>query len=280
MDERRHATEDRRVDTGRGSLFVRCWAAPQRAHAHDGVPPPIVLFHDSLGCVRLWRTFPQALAECTGRQVIAYDRLGFGQSDPRTDTLDASFVRDEARRFFPMLRGQLGFDRFVALGHSVGGGMAVHCAAAYPSACEALVTESAQAFVEDRTRAGVADAREQFKQRDAFERLRAYHGDKARWVLDAWIDTWLSSGFAGWSLEDALPQVTCPTLAIHGSDDEYGSNLHPETIARLVAGPARIEIVPGARHVPHRERERWVAELVATFLREVRCGGSEQGGSE
>ncbi|AIP64406.1 alpha/beta fold hydrolase [Burkholderia thailandensis] len=271
---RLRAAEDRWIDTGRGRLFARCWPVPHRAGASDD-PPPIVLLHDSLGCIRLWRTFPQTLAECTGRGVIAYDRLGFGQSEPRADTLDAGFVRDEAQRFFPMLREAFGFDRFVAFGHSVGGGMAVHCAAAYPSACEALVTESAQAFVEDRTRAGIVQAREQFEQRDAFERLRAYHGDKARWVLDAWIDTWLSPGFADWSLADVLPQVMCPTLAIHGSDDEYGSNLHPETIVRLVGGPAQIEIVPGVRHVPHRERERWVAERVAAFLREARRGVSE-----
>ncbi|KGV07145.1 alpha/beta hydrolase fold family protein [Burkholderia pseudomallei MSHR4503] len=228
--------------------------------------PPIVLLHDSLGCVRMWRTFPRTLAACAGRRVIAYDRLGFGQSDPRTDALGFDFVRDEARRCFPMLRDAFGFDRFVAFGHSVGGGMAVHCAAEFASACDALITESAQAFVEDRTRAGIVDAREQFKQRDAFERLRAYHGEKARRVLDAWIDTWLSPEFAGWSLAAVLPRVTCPTLAIHGGDDEYGSALHPETIARLASGPAQIEILPGVRHVPHREREQWVAQRVAAFI--------------
>lgn len=85
-------------------------------------------------------------------------------------------------------------------------------------------------------------------------------------MLDAWIDTWLSPEFAGWSLAAVLPRVTCPTLAIHGGDDEYGSALHPETIARLASGPAQIEILPGVRHVPHREREQWVAQRVAAFI--------------
>ncbi|MET5116198.1 alpha/beta hydrolase, partial [Burkholderia pseudomallei] len=79
------------------------------------------------------------------------------------------------------------------------------------SACDALISESAQAFVEDRTLAGIVDAREQFKQRVAFERLRAYHGEKARWVLVAWIDTWLSPEYAGWSLAAVQPRVTSPT---------------------------------------------------------------------
>ena len=77
--------------------------------------------------------------------------------------------------------------------------MAAHCAALYVPACEALIMESAQAFLEDRTRAGILEPRAMFSQDEAFERLRRCHGEKTRWVLDAWIDTWLSPAFAGWS---------------------------------------------------------------------------------
>ncbi|HEX5515773.1 MAG TPA: alpha/beta fold hydrolase, partial [Gammaproteobacteria bacterium] len=148
MNKQRYSTQDSWVDTGQGRLLARCW---QPLHHSTDLrrQSPIVLFHDSLGCVELWRTFPAVLAECTGRQVIAYDRLGFGQSDRRTDKLSIGFIREEAERFFPVLREQLGIDRFIAFGHSVGGGMAAHCAAEYTTACEALITVSAQAFVED-----------------------------------------------------------------------------------------------------------------------------------
>lgn len=263
MDNQRYAIKDSWVATGEGRLFVRCW---QPLNQSGDNPSPIVLFHDSLGSVQLWRTFPAVLAEHTGRQVIAYDRLGFGQSDWRQDKLGVDFIREEAQRAFPTLREQLGFDRFIALGHSVGGGMAVHCAAKYGPACEALITESAQAFVEDKTRAGIMEAKELFQQSEPFERLQRYHGEKTRWVLDAWIDTWLSPEFSDWSLQETLPQVRCPTLVIHGSEDEYGSHRHPEEIARSVSGPAQMEIMPDTRHVPHREHEHWVAKRVAIFI--------------
>ncbi len=251
------------VETGRGRLFTRCWEPPNK---NLGGRPPIVLFHDSIGCVQLWRNFPAVLADQTGRRVIAYDRLGFGQSDPRTDKLSAHFVREEAELFFPVLREQLRFDHFIAFGHSVGGAMATHCAALYAPACEALITESAQAFVERKTRESIAEAGELFKQSEPFERLRRYHGKNTRWVLDAWINTWLSPDFANWSLNDALPRVRCATLVIHGSEDEYGTNVHPQTIAGLVSGPSQLEIMQGTRHVPHREQEDWVARRVAKFL--------------
>ncbi|HYG88904.1 MAG TPA: alpha/beta fold hydrolase [Azospirillum sp.] len=257
---------DVRVEHPRGRIHARVWAPEGGAPA---VAPerPIVLFHDSLGSVELWRDFPAALAAATGRRVIAYDRLGFGRSDPRADTLaPADFIADEARSFFPVLRAQLGFQRFVAFGHSVGGGMAVHCAAAFPADCEALITESAQAFPEDRTLDAIRVAKEQFKDDSQIARLRKYHGDKAKWVLDAWTDSWLHPDFAAWSLAPVLPRVRCPALVLHGIHDEYGTTRHPEMIGQLSGGPARVEIIPDTYHVPHRERPDLIVDRVTAFL--------------
>lgn len=56
----------------------------------------MILLHDSLGSVELWRDFPENLATCTGWPVVAYDRLGFGKSDAHPGKLQANFIRDEA----------------------------------------------------------------------------------------------------------------------------------------------------------------------------------------
>ena len=268
--------QDHWIETATGRLFARSWepaappAASQEAANEDGARrAPIILLHDSLGCVALWGAFPQTLARATNRRVIAYDRAGFGASDARADRLDSTFVRDEAQRFIPALCEQLGIDRFIAFGHSVGGGMAIECAAQYTQRCVALVTEAAQTFAEDRTLAGIRAAREQFRDPAQLAKLARYHGEKTQWVLDAWIETWLSPEFADWSLDAVLPRVQCATLAIHGSLDEYGTRVHPEAIAARVSGPARAAIMEGVRHVPHREQEVQVAEMVAEFLRGV-----------
>jgi pimeloyl-ACP methyl ester carboxylesterase len=264
--------EDRWVDTPRGRLAVRSWRPAEGGRA------PLVLFHDSLGCIDLWRTFPAALAERAGRTVIAYDRLGFGRSDPDPEPLGLDFIEEEARTFFPLVRQQLGLERFAAFGHSVGGAMAAHCAARSGPACLALVTESAQCFVEDRTRAGIQEAEVQFRQPETFGRLRRYHGERSRWVLEAWIRTWLAPAFADWSLEPVLGQVRCPALVLHGLDDEYGSPEHPERIARALGGPVERVVLPGVRHVPHREREAEIVRRVAGFLEALDQGArSDQG---
>ncbi len=245
-----------------GRMFARQWqpAVVETARA------PILLLHDSLGCVELWRDFPARLAAATHRRVIAYDRLGFGRSDARVGRPSKAFIAEEATAVLPVLRAQLHIDRFAVVGHSVGGGMAVEMAARAPSECVALVTMAAQAFVEDRTLAGLRVAQEKFGDPAQVERLARYHGSKAAWALDAWLGQWLDPAFASWTLDAALPRVACPVLAIHGEQDEYGSAAHPRRIVDGVAGKARLEMLPGVGHVPYREQPELVVRLIADFL--------------
>lgn len=252
---------DHWIEHGQGRLFARSWTPPTVS-----ADVPIVLFHDSLGCVELWRDFPLQLSAVTGRKVIAYDRLGFGRSDERVGQPALDFIADEVASYFPAVRARLGITRFIALGHSVGGCMAINVAAELAGDCVALITESAQCFPEELTLRNIAAAREQFKDPGQVQRLQKYHGDKARWVLDAWTESWLHPDFAAWSLETVLPRISCPVLAIHGTQDEYGTTLHPQMIGRLCSGPTRVELIPDTFHVPHRERPEDIVQLIADFV--------------
>ena len=247
-----------------GSVFVRRWlTAP-------GDGPPVVLLHDSLGSVEQWRDFPEALARATSREVIAYDRLGFGQSTPRAARPSVDFVSDEAASFFPALQRALGFARFALFGHSVGGAMALAIAASQRAACEAVITEAAQAFVEPCTLAGIRAAKAEFDRPEQFARLTRWHGAKARWVLEAWSEVWLSPEFSSWNLDEQLACVCCPVLAIHGDRDEYGSLEFPRRIARGVGSSAELAILDDCGHVPHRERREEVLRLTSSFLERAR----------
>lgn len=256
---------DRWIASPGGRLFTRTWE-PQKACCDT----PVVLFHDSLGCVELWRSFPAALCAATQQRVIAYDRLGYGRSDPCTAPPLHTFIEDEPTTSFAALYAAFQLEQFIALGHSVGGGMAVHCAGHYAEQCTGLITIAAQSINERRTRQGIQDAQAVFEAPEQFAKLEKYHGDKARWVLHAWTDIWLHPAFESWSLRPALEQVDCPTLVLHGEKDEYGSHRQPEQIARYVHGPAHCEILPGIHHVPHREAEALVVHLASQFISRVK----------
>jgi pimeloyl-ACP methyl ester carboxylesterase len=255
-------TQEHWVELPQGRLFARS-RVPEAAEAGRAA---ILLFHDSLGCVALWRDFPERLAEVTGRRVVAYDRLGFGRSDPHPGPLAPDFITAEATGSVPALCAQLGLEALVPFGHSVGGAMAVAVAARWPERCSAVITMAAQAFVEDRTTAGVREARDAFRAPGQIERLARHHGTKARWVLESWTGTWLSPRFAGWTLDADLACIRCPLLALHGDRDEYGSRRHPERIVAHAGGPAAMEIIADCGHLPHREQPEAAIRAVARFL--------------
>ncbi|MBS0215673.1 MAG: alpha/beta fold hydrolase [Proteobacteria bacterium] len=247
------------IELPAGQLHVRCWGTPTTR-------APILLLHDSLGSAALWRDFPDALVQATGRQVYAYDRFGFGESSARHQRPSIRFIEEEATQVFPALMDALSLQRCVSFGHSVGGAMALTIAAKHPGRCEAVVSLSAQASVEQRTLDGIRAAQARFAQPGQLDRLARWHGDKAAWVLDAWAGVWLSPGFRDWSLIPTLAEIHCPALVIHGDGDEYGSVEFPRSIAANVPGPVRLEILEGCGHLPHRERREEVLEIVAAFL--------------
>lgn len=245
-----------------GKIFVKIWNPPK---VQKDIP--LVLLHDSLGCVETWKDFPEKLCRQIERQIIAYDRLGFGKSSARKERPSANFIEEEAETILPALLNALEIKTFSLLGHSVGGAMAIACAAKYPDSCQFIITESAQAFVEDRTREGILKAQENFEIPEIFAKLAKYHDQKTKWVLDAWIGIWLSAEFADWSLQTILPHVKCPALVIHGDQDEYGSIKFPQMISKMVQGPSEEKIIPDCGHIPHREKPKLILSLIADFLK-------------
>lgn len=255
------ATEEFSIRVPDGTVYARKWR-PEKTLSDV----PVVLMHDSLGCVDLWRGFPEALAQNLSRPVFAYDRLGFGKSGPRVEPQPLDFIVEEAMMYVQFIKTGLSISSYILLGHSVGGGMSITIASHDPN-CKAVITISAQAFVEELTRAGIINANKDFEQPDHFERLERWHGEKARWVLDAWTDTWLSPDFADWSLDGCIGNVRCPVLAIHGAKDEYGSTAFAEFITGKSGGVSELLILENCGHMPHKEEPETVRKAVRNFLK-------------
>lgn len=255
-----HSTEEF-VTILKSKIYVKRWYPSEKSNTI-----PLILLHDSLGCVEMWRDFPRVLSEKLGCEVIAYDRLGFERSSSRSELPSLRFVNEEAEVYLPTLLARLGVKKFNLFGHSVGGAMAVVAAHHFADQCEGVITESAQAFVEERTLRGIAQAKVEFENPIIYAKLEKYHGEKTKWVLDAWIKVWLSPAFKSWSLKDELPKVKCPLLSIHGDRDEYGSIQFPEMICASTGGPAVKHILLNCGHNPHREQPEAVLQIVEEFL--------------
>lgn len=243
-----------------GKIYVKKWTP-----ATVTEETPIILLHDSLGSVELWRNFPKELSENLSQPVIAYDRLGFGKSDSREKLPSIEFIHEEASKYFPIIKEKLNIQEYILFGHSVGGAMSI-CIAALDRYCKGVITVAAQAFVEDKTIDGIKKAKEFFESSGQLQKLEKWHGEKALWVLRAWTDIWLSSKFSSWSLQNCIQHVKCPVLAIHGEDDEYGSIAFPEFIAKNTGGVGLLSIIKNCKHMPHKEQSEKVINLTKHFV--------------
>jgi pimeloyl-ACP methyl ester carboxylesterase len=237
----------------------------QMIDAADGRADTLVLLHEGLGSLVLWRDFPAKLAAATGWRALVYSRQGYGQSDPMPGPRAVGYMHDEARIVLPALLDELRIERPVLIGHSDGGSIALIHAGGTTRPVRGVVTMAAHVFVEDVTVKSIAEAKTAFETTNLGERLGRYHRDAAA-AFWGWNDIWLDPAFRAWNIESFLPEIVCPVLAIQGVDDEYGTPAQVEAIIRGVGGPARELLLPSCRHSPHRDQEAATTQAIVGFV--------------
>ncbi|WP_417514534.1 alpha/beta fold hydrolase [Minwuia sp.] len=254
------------VDLAGGTVEYR-WYGPA---AVDAELPVYVLLHEGLGCVALWRDFPERLAERLGRRVLAYSRYGYGGSSPCALPRPVTYMHDEARDVLPELLAALGIGAHVLVGHSDGGSIALIYAGSGPRAeLRGLVTIAAHIFGEPINAAAINQARSAFDTGKLREALARYHGTNTDCAFRGWSEAWLSPGFADWNLETFLPGIDVPILIVQGSDDEYGTLAQVEGIAAGVSGPHETLVLPACGHAPHRDQPDAMLSAISRFSRMV-----------
>lgn len=237
----------------------------------DAGLPWLVLLHEGLGSVSLWRDFPEKLARRTGSRVLAYSRRGYGQSEalapvpPGRPRRTPAFFHEEATGALPRLLARHGIERPVLVGHSDGASIALVAAARVPDLARAAVLMAPHVHVEEASLASIARIRQGYAAGELRARLARHHAN----VDDAflgWADTWLDPAFRGMSLAPEIAALRCPTLVVQGSADEYGTTAHVDAIAAGAPGPVTRLVLDGCGHHPHREREAEVLDAIAAFL--------------
>lgn len=245
-----------------GHRLEYAWHGPPRSDT-----TPIVMLHEGLGSVALWRDFPQRLADATRHRVLAYSRLGYGQSAALDGPHDVDFMHLEALATLPALLDALGVKEPILFGHSDGGSIALIHAARAGRPVTAVVALAPHIFVERYGLDSIAAARRAYLDGDLRPKLARYHDDvdSAFW---GWNDVWLHPDFVTWNIEPLLPDVACPVLAIQGSDDEYGTLEQIDRLQHGVRGAQRLELAD-CGHSPHRDQPDAVLSAVKTFLEKL-----------
>jgi pimeloyl-ACP methyl ester carboxylesterase len=227
--------------------------------------PRIVFLHEGLGCVAMWRDFPDRLCAALDARGLVYSRPGYGASTPHPPDPDAVIdrMRREAYDVLPALLDSLHVDGARPLwlfGHSDGGSIALLFAGRHRERLTGAVVLAPHIMIEPITLASLEKARAAYEEGDLRARLARYHADPDA-AFYGWNAFWRHPHQRSWSIEHDLFDIRCPLLAIQGVHDEYGTLEQVRGIARRVPGTTLLEL-DDCGHAPHRERAEALIDAV------------------
>lgn len=236
------------------------------SHPKEGAPA-MVFLHEGLGSITLWRDFPQRVADATGCEAVVFSRYGYGRSTPLVETRTPRYMHTEALDSLPEFLDSLGLEKPFLFGHSDGGSIALIHAGGTGRPVSGAIVVAPHVFVEEEALIGIRAAGEMFRAGELRQRLGKHHRDVDS-IFRAWHDTWLSPAFRDWNIEEYLPAINCPVLAVQGEDDEYGTM---EQLDRIAAGAKDVDQcrLADCRHSPHRDQPDALIEATAAFVARI-----------
>jgi pimeloyl-ACP methyl ester carboxylesterase len=236
----------------------------ERIELASTVRPTLVFLHEGLGSVAMWRDFPGRVAHATGCNAVVYSRYGYGNSEPLHEARGVRYMHDEALVALPQLLDALSLSRPILVGHSDGASIALIHAGGAGRPLAGLVLMAPHVLVEQISVTSIDAARVAYETTDLRSKLARYHADVDS-AFRGWNQIWLHPDFRQWNIEEYLPRIDCPVLAIQGEDDEYGTM---EQLARIERSVRDVECVALAdcRHSPHRDQPAAVIDAVTRFV--------------
>jgi L-proline amide hydrolase len=275
----------------------------QRGEFAPGRPAPIVLLHGGPGGTHDYLEPLLALGG-SGRPVVLYDQLGNGRSDHLREAPPEFWTVELFKRELTCLLEALGIaDRYLLLGQSWGGMLALEHALERPSGLLGMVLADSpasmplwveeanrlrtalppdvQAVLSAHERAGTTESPEYVRAVDAFNRLYVCRLDPwpeplqrafALIVEDPTVygtmigpsEFHVTGSLKDWDITERLGEISTPTLLISGLHDEATPRI-VEEIHRRIQG-STWELFESSSHTPHLEEpERFLASCERFF---------------
>ena len=211
-----------------------------------------------------------SLSLCADYHVLALDARGHGDTEW---ALDGDYSLEAHQRDLDGLVDALGLDRFILVGHSMGGRSAYVFASRHPDTLKALTVVDTGPEMGRTGESRIRAFRELPDELDSYEefadRVQSYTGRPRDQVTGAlkysirkrsdgkW--TWKydkvlrAPGFrpGGWDrdrLWECVSQVRCPTLLVRGGDSDFFLPEVMDRMLQLIPGSTGA-VVPGAGHL-------------------------------
>lgn len=249
-------------------------------------PVPIILIHGTSSSLHTWEGWTDVLK--TQHRVISMDLPGFGLTGPNVQD---DYSNQVYVRFIIELMDQLGIQRCILGGNSLGGEIAWQVAASRPDRVEKLILVDAAgyAFIPESIPLGFRIARtpvlnklvELTLPRDMMKKsVRNVYGNPEKVtaeLVDRYIATTLRAGnrhalvrrfsqLDAGAGSDKIKSLYLPTLIIWGAKDKLIPVKYAQEFHRDIPG-SQLQIFDQLGHVPQEEDPAATIKVVQDFLR-------------
>lgn len=242
-----------------------------------GDEPAILFSHGFLMDHTMFDAQVEAFAD--DYRCIRWDERGFGDT-----VVESSFTYWDSADDAVAVLDACGVDEAVFVGMSQGGFLSLRAALAHPDRVRALVLIDSCADVDDpETIEGYHGMLAGFTSGDPATVQAVAEGVSALILGDEalaaeWIPKWIAgldkhdlnlAGGALLSRDDVQPrmsEITCPVLAIHGTEDQAISADRAQKVLDAVADSRGLVMVDGAAHAPNMTHPEVVNPALAEFL--------------
>ncbi len=253
-------------DDERGSLTVDGMTLEYQCHGPSPrAMPTIVMLHEGLGCIELWRDFPKKISEATGYGVFVYSRPGYGKSDCENSPWSLDYMAYHAKFVLPKVLNELSLKKFLLLGHSDGASIsALYAGNIEDHRLLGIILLAPHFFAEDICIASIEEATISFNEGGLKEKLEKYHIN-ASYCFTGWSQTWLDPSFRSWDITDCIDYFRVPVLAIQGEDDQYGTMRQLDEIAARCYSPLIQLRLKNCRHSPQFDQSYKTVSAISSF---------------
>ncbi len=254
----------------KGSITVNGMALECQCHG----PPPdqmptIVMLHEGLGCIDLWRDFPQKISDATGYGVFVYSRPGYGKSDCENLPWHLDYMARHAENILPKVLDKLSLTKFLLLGHSDGASIsAIYAGNIENHRMQGIILLAPHFFTEDICIASIEEATVSFEEGNLREKLEKYHSNPSN-CFSGWSQTWLNPAFYSWDITDCIDYFRVPVLVIQGEDDQYGTMRQLDEIAIRCYSPLIQLRLENCRHSPQFDQADKTIAGISSFCRRL-----------
>ncbi len=247
----------------------------ERIEVTSTAGPCIVFLHEGLASISMWKDFPSRLAHATNCNALVYSRYGYGRSERLAESRKVDYMHREALDTLPALLDELNIEDPILFGHSDGGSIALIHAGSSERNVAGLIVLAPHVLVEDISITNIEAAKTAYQTTDMPSKLARYHSDVDS-TFWGWNDIWLHPDFRSWNIEEFLPRIGCPILAIQGEEDEYGTLQQIERIARSAIDVDSL-VLSDCRHSPHRDQPAAVITATTHFVDRLRSEDKASG---